>query len=755
MTAQPVCMVCGEPSVGFRAKCVFCGDDPRRQNIAAPALPLKEAVNRWSRRKVGGPRTLSNLVTSVQVKDEVIERLLTVYRKRSFSEHRGPSNSHTPSRPQIAFERLDPFAFDARQLREATIHRVACLGCQGSGKEVCSRCKGSGRASCPNCSGSGKEVRHYKKSSRLVNCTVCKGKGTNVCGVCGKSGRVPCGLCQSSGTQLLWLEFTESEETILKVSDSPLVRAFPKLAGTKTLKQDDVPELPILINRECEGALKGTDSGEKSWLDQHAAHLDPRCDRIVSQQFLRLTALRRDVTFQMCGTNGTAVFSGAHLVHVPTVEANRPIKRRLWIWFFALVSGLFVSSVIQTALLPQGEYFDRSRGSVGLWFLVALGSYLWAVAGILREWRPGWKFGRITLGERGAIGVLIASLLAGVFIGFKAQPTTEKVVAALSSGDLTEAALLVSALETSGRAKDALPALRDDVWMAAAAVSKGNDSLRYLDNVAAGGRRRSEEAARLVLETRVALVRTALASSDLPAARRDLNRWFHTSKEPVVAELQAKLEDLTGERCDNDVCRLTAAVRSQAAQGSPTRTERVENLRQTLVSALTFTDTSNELLLHKLVRHRQAAALASSLLAIPEADNELKSQATRAVNAADAARNAVPLLGQTKNVVMELIGELKPHAVGISFATIHESALFFAFDGNEIARGAYAARLKPGKAWDLARLVLGHQVTPRLPSGSAESTSRTVTQWWDTGVPVVARWRNDEAVEIRIGAATP
>jgi hypothetical protein len=128
--------------------------------------------------------------------------------------------------------------------------------------------------------------------------------------------------------------------------------------------------------------------------------------------------------------------------------------------------------------------------------------------------------------------------------------------------------------------------------------------------------------------------------------------------------------------------------------------------------------------------------------------------------AGDAERAKVSLLRSPLPVVEELF-EAKSEAdrKGVAHVALDGVTAYLSLDGSQRCLGIYAVgsggrRTYASTSWSPERLLsqaIGHGAKLHQPTQGAQATA----SWYEAGFPIVARWRDSELVELRIGDATP
>jgi hypothetical protein len=721
------------------------------------AQELPSALQRWARTVFAAPRRLPDLITGVAARDEIIERLVTQVTRRDVHEVRTGTRERRSTASRLDRATIDPFAFTAETLRVESQHIAQCGTCGASGMARCEACGGTCTVACRVCGGSGKQAS--EKTGRPINCKFCKKLGRVPCGACTATGSVACRTCSGSGHQLAWLAFQESEHWLVTVSprESPVALAHPVLHESRPLAQGDLSAFSIVDEQRSQGALDLHGFGEpyRKLPQAMQAVIDRRLERIRSQQYLRLAIVRRDVTYEMCGTSGTVVLSGRPLVGATTAEAVRPIRRRLHAWV-ALVAVVAVLGVLlRQALVGTSPYFDGAKQWSGLFVAAAVGCAVPAFGVLLRSWRGGARFHALSRSALATAGVTALALLGVIIVGLAVRPSASEVEAALTAGDAARARVVLEAWKERATGGEALD-LEDRVMLAEAAQQRGQDRLKLLDQVAARKGPASAQATAAARGERLSQIRGLVQAKDSRAALGALDEWFRGDSSPDIAEERARAHEVGGAACSTDPCRWAAAVNANAARASAERAAQVTTARAKIWDSLALEQVSEKTPLPRLQQARQLAERAAAALEAGVNDAEVSARATAATTFAQVERKKVPLLGMDLAVAKELLGPVTPTENGVPMFSAGGNAVYAASDRSGKCTGLFAVGSPPDRrfasdTWPAQRILsqaLGRPVDLKAPSGPT-------SQWWEGGVPIVARWRDGDLVELRIGDATP
>lgn len=762
MSSQALrCWTCGAATTGKAIQCTYC-TAPLDGHGCKPVTPLRsvaEASTAWGRTIFGAPRHLGRLVTSVEVRDEIVERLFTTVVRREVREERAPGPAGRQTPPPIDAWSVDPFSVSPEQLRISSQHVTGCSVCTGSGTRICPSCRGGGRAQCGNCHGSGQERRYYKKSSRLVKCTVCRGGGTVACGGCGARGRTACEACSATGNQLAWLTYYQTTRTMLFVTDSPIVRAHSHLTQEQNLVSSDLVGFSVVVTSQAQSALSEAEGVPASLLQTHLRAVDPRLERIATQQYTKLAVLRRDANFEMCGTRGTLVLSGNNLLGSTTPDALHPIRRRQILWVMLWTAMLVGSVVFLGAATHDHAYFVPTNRWLFALTLIALTASIPALGIALREWRKNFLVKRLALYEKALVAASIVPAVLAVAITAIAMPRVSEAATALAANDVARARIVLDALLTTRDGEPDVLAARDDVELAEASKLSGNAKLKLLDQVAARKGSRANDATRIARGVRLSSITSSLNAGLPVAALENLDRWFghQSSTDHEVAELRARAEDLLFASCSEEQCRFASALRASRAAPSTARTARFEESKAALLSSLKFAPVANEAVPDRLKRLRLLADAATAARNVATGDQDVLVAAEQAIAFAAAERSHVAIIGAHEAAVAELLGPLTSTSKLISKTGDDVVSIFVVFDSQRRCRGLYAVGSQP-KSRAIARSIatkLLSQSVGRSIELKSPARPDTPSRWIEGGVPIVARWEGTGPVELRIGDAAP
>lgn len=721
---------------------------------------IENAVTTWARSVFSAPRRLDELVTGVESRDEIIERVATHVVRRELREVKAATSERRSTRPRVEPSLVDPFAHTHDTLKADSEYVAQCGACRASGLMACGACHGTGHGRCPSCHGTGKE--RSAKTGRPIKCKSCKATGSAPCRNCAGQGRVHCHACLGSGHQLAWLSFEQGQRWEIAVPTSnPIVVAHPALRQGRPMNPGDLATMTVVFERSHQGPL---DLRELAEPDRQTVHrqleqLDPRLERVQFQQYLKLAALRRDVTFEMCGTKATLSLTGTHLVGATTPEVLRPIRRRLYAWITLCSLVCLAGLVLRGSVLGSSSYFRAANGASGLLVAGAVGCAIPAAGALLRSWRGGLRFHPIRLAARlwsAGAGVAFASIIA---LGLAARPDPAEAQRALAVDDVARAREVVRALAEQNGATRETQELEDRVALAEAGRLAGEDRLKLLDAVAARRGTAAGGAAADARAQRLDQVRQLIATQHPDEALALLDREFAGDHTVPVAEERARAHEATLAGCTTVACRLGEAVQARDARTTPERIAAFDAAHARAVEALASEQVDAKQVLPRLQQFRQLRDAGAAIAKVAAADPELQARARKAADLAEAGRAAVPLLGNEIAVAEELLGSSTTGPGGAPSIALDGVTVFLSLDRKGRCTGVYAVgdkaseRAIQSSTWPAARLL--SQAVGRASTLPPLTGSQTTTRSYAGGAPVVVRWVGVGPVELRIGDATP
>lgn len=721
---------------------------------------IENAVTAWARSIFSAPRRLGELVTNVEQRDEVIERVATQIVRREVREVRTATIERRSTRPRIERGSVDPFAHTVDTLKADSEYIAQCDACAASGLMHCDACHGTGNGRCPNCDGTGKE--RSAKTGRPIKCKSCKATGAAPCRRCAGNGSVPCRGCAGSGHQLAWLTFEQAERWEVAVPlNSPVVLTHRVLREGRALSPADLPTVTIVEEKARKGPLELRDLAEP---ERHAVRteldqIDPRLERVLHQQYLKVAAIRRDVTFEMCGTKATLSLSGTALTGATTPEVMRPITRRLYAWITLCGLVGIVGLFVRGAVVGSSRYFDDARSTSGLLIGVAVACAVPAIGTLLRSWRGGLRFHPMQWPIRAWSAGAVVAFMAIVVVGLVARPTAPEVQRALAVNDVARARSTVDALREQAGATPAVMDLDDGVSLAEAGKLHGDERLQKLDAIAARKGAAAAGAAATARAQRLDEVHQLVATRHTADALAALDKSFANDKSVTIAEERASAHEAASEVCTTAACRLGEAIQAHVARATPERATAIELARARAVEALDPQRIDAKATLPRLqqLRQLQDAAVATTKVALDDAD--LQTRAKTAIALADSERAKVPLLTNSLAIAEELLGVSMRSPGGVPSIALDGSTVYLALDSAGRCTGIYAvgdkaaAREIKSTIWPPPRLL--SQAVGRASVLPVPSAGRSMSRGYAGGAPVVARWSDGALVELRIGDATP
>jgi hypothetical protein len=562
---------------------------------------------------------------------------------------------------------------------------------------------------------------------------------------------------------LAWLETVDSTRWLLTVSDSPTVVSHPYLREERLLAEGDLTAFDVEAATRADGPLHDAhlaDSG-RSALASHLSAVDRRADRVLAQQYLRLSVARQDISYEMCGARATVALSGRDLRGATTPAATLPIRRRLkaWVVLVALLSTSLV--LLRESVTGVSAYFANARTITGALVATAVAISIPAFGAFLRSWRGGLRFWRV--GAVPAVGlttVAIVTLGIGV-VGLLSRPSGSEVTAALAAGDLARARQVTVALEETN-ASPAVMNLDDQVTLAEAGKATGEARLTLLDRVAGRNGPAASTATAAARTDRLTAIRKLADSRDTKTALVTLDRDFPGAKgsDSLVLEERAHAYDVAEAACTTTPCQFASAVAANSSHPTPARQSVVQAVRTALIAALDHSHVSAKDMLPRLQQLRTLRDLADETLTAPQLDDALATAAKTTSAWTTAERAKVPLLWSDPSVVDELLAERAGPATSADSVRLEGATVFPAFASNHKCSGLYvigsadSLRSYSSTSWPPERLLsqaVGKPATIHKPAND----NVTTTNWYESGFLVVARWRAGSLVELRIGDANP
>lgn len=758
------CMMCGAPALDD-SPCSFCGSAlnvlPGEHVQLQRSVP--DVVREWARKVRWAPRSMTDLVTAVAVRDEIIERTALELVSRTVREERAPCRGRPLSGPRFDPSGIDLFSTSLADLRTSTEHAVHCSGCNGSALVRCRGCHGQGRSACASCGGSGKTLKHYKKSSRLIQCKVCKASGTVRCGACGGDGSVNCATCIGSGQELVWLTFDQQTKWLVAFEPmSPIVSAHPVLRDERFLDPSELDEFGVTTLEQT--SADEVPSGDRLRTNQvrgAALSIDPRRERVRQRQHLRLAIIRRDVTYELCGVVGTLVLSGKNLLVATNREALGPIRRRRLLWVVISVIWIIVTSAIASRLEGHSPFFASLNAWLSAVWFFAVAFALPAIGAGLRAFRRGFRLGKLTATEKVCGFAAAAAMLSLPCLRLALEPRITELIEATARGDTAEAHRLLDALREVAPSSRELDEADDSLRMFDARAAARPVRIALLDSVARRGGTQAEPAKSLARQERLAEVRELRASSQPLHAVAAIDRWFREawSSDPELRKERASAFDRAQAACEDELCSFQMSIAANATDSGVERDAREKASREALLAALHPPAPAGEVIVDRLRRYRRAAELGQRVLAdLGGKHQELAARAEQARERSREERRTTAILGSALPVAEELMQVSATSDSRATWLPLDTVNLYLALDAQKAIRGVYIVGSSPSarvihgspSADELLSQSLGRAVAVKQPTGDASRV-----QSYEAGVRVVTRWKLGQLVELRIGSADP
>ncbi len=726
---------------------------------------VRAAFARWSRTVQGAPRRLDAQVTRVELGSEEVVRLATtVVRRELVTERRPAMVSERPRGMATEARSIDPFTVNLDDLRARTEHGADCGGCRGGGRVNCVGCHGSGRARCPTCAGTGQILRVYQKSSRYIQCTECRTRGTVRCAPCGASGQVACGSCRGSGRELRWWAYRESTRTIVRfAAQGPAVAAHAALREERLLRPADLAPFSVRGLVEAHGPLgreRLSPEDDAAWRPL-SSPVEPQVERVTREQLVRFTALRCDVTYEMCGASGTVALSGTTLAGAGGDGAERPIAARLRWWWASTVAAALAGAAYYSAWVGPTAYFDETNDLLATVVTAAVLATVVGAGGALRSLRPGLRRWPLRAIDRVALSVAVVAVLLCPAIWYADRPEESDARASLARSDVARARLVAEALEATAPSRG-VATLIEDIDLYEARTLTGDARLARLDDAASRDGAHAVEARELARRHRLDEVRRSLAARQPDAALTLLDRWTAPlANDADATELRAQAADQKGARCADDPCRFGEAHAAVNARATPARRAALEALRRRVIDSLAVRPAATGDAAADVRSLRAVTTLAASLGAVR--DEPAVTAAARSAEAwAAEQRSRVVLLGAPAAVVEDVLGRTGGGSAAPAWPELAGVAVYTAGTAERCA-GLYVvgatrdARALTGHEAGLRRLLIQATGVPdaALHSPAAGGRSPTVASWREGSTPVTTRWCDGALMELRIGEAEP
>lgn len=383
---------------------------------------IEQAVTRWAGQRFAAPRRFHTLITGVEVHDEIIDRVATCIERRDLHVERVPTAENRITRPRVDVHAIDPFAYTADALKMDTEQVAQCTACGASGRMRCTACSGTGNGRCPTCHGSGHQTS--AKTGRPIQCKACRASGSAPCRNCGGQGSVPCRGCMGSGHQLTWLTIKPSEHWSLFVPEqSSFVIAHPAMRAMRAIQRQELSDAAIVgeYTASCPLDVQALPPAERGIVAAQLAPIDRRFERVRFQQYVRLAAIRRDVTYEMCGTRATLSLSGTSLTPATTPASTRPIRRRLYGWIALCLAVLGFGAAVGQAVVGKTGPYEDALGGVSLLAVLGCAMSIPLFGTLLRAWRGGVQFRPVHRRTLVWAAGMLACLIAIPFVALHAR----------------------------------------------------------------------------------------------------------------------------------------------------------------------------------------------------------------------------------------------------------------------------------------------------------------------------------------------
>lgn len=734
--------------------------DPQKAETAALQI-----FTEWTRGVPMAPADPTDVVRSLEMRIRLIGRLATEVAERKVAWREvALSTSAKVTRPKVPPEALDPWGRSAEALKADSLHVAPCSRCGGDEKIPCTTCSGSTRAPCAACSGAGKSYGYTANGAhRLLNCKACRGKGSLKCSDCAK-GKMPCPACHGSGRSERWLEVTEAIRHDVQIEpDGEMTRAFRwGKDGTPATRSEIEADAKLTIEISADGPIPYDEISRRvpaDWLELNWRRIQPTLapeERARRQTFWMLEVPSIELSYAVAAAAPTVIsLEGRRMLAPPAAldqqfaaRAHRIRKLR-----YALV-GLVIA--VPSAYLLRGAYYWS--GWIAALCLCLAGLAV-CLDGLARDLTLRRSHARIWVGAIGATALLMCGF------AIAAEPSVRAARRQIAAGQYALARAELQALAGAPQATQVEAELR------LAELLKQPDAdlvLREAALLPAASKER--EVAHAHLRQLVqADVQRDLSAGKPDAAERDLARAtaaLKTSAEDsaVVRDLQGRIQDLRHDKCQDDGCRWLAARAAAQAMPTAARQQRESLTRARLASALDLRDVPDEPTVTRLLRLSGVVGLAAEIDK-SGADRDLVAKAHVASSWARQARSRTPLVGSERAVVTAILGApIEAH--GRPPRTVLSGvAAYWSLRGDRCAGIYMVGASADGRVLNdvahaeattqLLSQALGRQVPLPDRPAATRGLASTSSRWREAGVPVVARWRGGDLMELRIGEAAP
>ncbi|WP_338864766.1 hypothetical protein [Myxococcus stipitatus] len=722
-------------------------------------LAAVQAFTEWARRLPVPPPTPTDFIRSVEPKARRACRLYSTITERQVVWKEGATQGSPPvTGVRRQADGVDPWAETHASLRESSLSVLACMPCGGQGTVSCPNCGGKEHVACSNCGGSRKAYGYASNGSRrLMNCRSCGAKGLVQCPSC-RSGRVFCSTCQGRGRQQRWLEFVESVrfDFLVMLEDEELRR----LVWTKGDMEKDAKLVGEISANSVLTREKVAPHLPEDWLQEHwgktQVGLKPR-ERVTSQSFQIFEAPAARVSYAIADAPPTTIeFEGQRML-APPLSADQQFAARARKVRAARAILLALAVGVPLLYLLRGAYFWNAS-------LVALSAFLGASAILAEHFVRDGTLGRKTKARTWGIGAAVSALLAGI-MAVTSEPSLDDAQRHIKEGRLDDAHMELLAL--GGPKAPKLQQAWADLHLAHALRARRVDEVvKDALMLKPGTRARATVDQHLQSLTRQhvldALGRkdAASASTVLSSARPVLELGFAKD----IGELTARIHDTEHEACTTDACRWKTVAAALRAEPTPSREQRLGQVRSTLVGQLTPAPRPKAATLEWVQHLHKTTALAIELGDTPS-DVKLGEQARQAAEWAREEKERIPLIGAERAVAIALLHLTAGSTPNILTKTTASISLSCALkDGRCV--GAYLVGAdkdgrvlnnskRSGATKELLSRVLGHPV--ELPSAPPSRGGKSPTQstWKDGRVTLLARWNGSHLVELRVGEVKP
>lgn len=508
-----------------------------------------------------------------------------------------------------------------------------------------------------------------------------------------------------------------------------------------------------------------TSSAAAGWPSENVKRLQPKLEwgeRIRSEDFQLVGVPAVDVTYSIGGqTSDTVRLQGRRMLAPPAGAAgdrmSRLARRARRVRAIALGAAIGVA----IAYLLRGDYFFNR-----IVLAVVLGGL--AASLLVARFFDAVLLNRETSARRWASVIAGVLVLTGALAAM-AEPTVRAAKGYLAKGELDAARRELLAIGKLQTVKT--EAAWADLRLADALRSEDRDVVRGLAEKMPAGTSQRDSAIRHLFELTDRDVRVLvskrwfadakqLVSGTVPALSQGSSPGAYDAR---VTDMRGRILDEEFNACDTDPCRWRAALTATRETPTPQRAARLEEVRDRLNASLTFQPMPKEGALARLKRLRGIMDLSTTISEMGLAD-ALVDQARSAAAAALDERMKVPLVGSDRSTAAELL-ELEDNPSATYLSTVVSSVSVYANNRggrcagvyvvgngltarvlNDETRGAVTARL--------LSQAIGRKVPLPEPPKPAGGKSPLTSRWSVAGTPILARWRDNALIELRIGELT-